>query len=690
MASGQELAQYYVQIIPSADGIGSRIVSAIDKDDPGTKAGDSIGKKMLKAITALGIGKAITRMITSAINEGGKLEQAIGGIEQIFGEGSTATEQLKKNAQEAFSYAQVSANDYMQQVTSFSARLMQGLGGDTEATVKYADMAIRQMSDNSNTFGTDISALQNAYQGFAKANWTMLDNLRLGYGGTASEMARLVNDSGVMGKNFKATASNINSVSFDKIIDAIQVVQDNMNITGKTAMEAADTLQGSGAAMKAAWTNLIADITIGEDFSTTLKGFTESALNYGRNVLRMIGNILKELPGVIATVVQEMAPSILEKGSELLNAFIDGFSVKATAFIETGSDILVKLAQGISNGLPEFVKTATKMATEFVKTVLSNLPKILKAGAQIIGELIKGIGNAVPELLSGIKTIFSEAWNIIKNINWLQLGKDVLTAIINGIKSLFTSIQTTARDVGNSVREKIISIDWLQLGKDIISKIIQGITAMVTGIVGKVGEMASNMLDKIKNPNWEQTGKDIITNLKNGVSDKAGTVVSKTGDLVTDVKKKLNDGGWYGIGENMMNGVTNGVQGKAAALASAAKAAVAGALRGARSLLGINSPSKEFFKIGEFVDMGFAEGVLDNTKVIEDAMRGFVDATNPALDLDVLRPRYGTFGDGGSQYNYGGISINVYAQNGDSASDIADEVMDRINNQIIRQREVFG
>ena len=301
MATGQELAQYYVQIIPSAQGIGKNIVSAIEKDDPGTVAGDSIGKKLKAAIMGIGIGTAVVSTIKEALNVGGQLEQSVGGIEQIFGVGSEATEQLKKNAQEAFSYAQVNANDYMQQVTQFSARLMQGLGGDTDATVKYADMAIRQMSDNANTFGTDIGSIQAAYQGFSRANWTMLDNLRLGYGGTASEMARLVNDSGVMGNNFKATAKNINEVSFDKIIDAIQVVQDNMNITGKTAEEASTTLEGSFAALKSSWTNLLADITIGEDVTTDLSGLTSSFMAVAGNVVNALVNIVKSLPTASAT-----------------------------------------------------------------------------------------------------------------------------------------------------------------------------------------------------------------------------------------------------------------------------------------------------------------------------------------------------------------------------------------------------
>ena len=295
MAVGQELAQYYVQIIPSAKGIGKNIVSAINQDDPGTQAGNDIGAKIKSAIKKIGIGTAVVSTIKEALNAGGQLEQSIGGIEQIFGVGSEATEQLKKNAQEAFQYAQVNANDYMQQVTSFSARLMQGLDGDTEATVKYADMAIRQMSDNANTFGTDIGSIQAAYQGFSRANWTMLDNLRLGYGGTASEMARLVNDSGVMGKNFKATANNINQVSFDKIIEAIQVVQDNMNITGKTAAEASTTLQGSFASLKSSWTNLLADITIGEDVTTAMNGLTSSLMSVAGNVVNAIVNIVKSL-----------------------------------------------------------------------------------------------------------------------------------------------------------------------------------------------------------------------------------------------------------------------------------------------------------------------------------------------------------------------------------------------------------
>ena len=226
-----DVATAYVQIIPSARGISGGIEQALGGDAAVSSAGASIGGKLTgaikAAITAAGLGAALGKALT----EGAALEQSIGGVETLF-KGSAS--QVTAAADQAFRTAGVSANNYMEQVTSFSATLLQGLGGDTAAAAGYADKAIVQMSDNANKMGTDMSAIQYAYQGFAKDNYTMLDNLKLGYGGTQSEMARLINDSGVLGDSVKVTADTVKDVPFSSIIDAIGVIQDNLGITGKS------------------------------------------------------------------------------------------------------------------------------------------------------------------------------------------------------------------------------------------------------------------------------------------------------------------------------------------------------------------------------------------------------------------------------------------------------------------------
>lgn len=310
MAEGTELGKAYVQIIPSAKGISGKIKEALG--DAPAQAGESAGQSMgsslvgkLKAvIAAAGIGAAFSKALT----EGAALEQSIGGVETLF---KNSADTIKQYAADAYKTAGVSANDYMEQVTSFSATLLQGLGGDTASAAKYANQAIVQMSDNANKMGTDIGSIQWAYQGFAKDNYTMLDNLKLGYGGTQAEMARLINDSGVLGDAIEVTAETVKDVPFSSIIDAIQVIQDNLGITGTTAKEAATTMSGSMASVKAAFSNVLAGLTLGQDIQPALNGLADTVTTFlFGNLLPAVGNILKGLPSAIGTFITSAGPQI--------------------------------------------------------------------------------------------------------------------------------------------------------------------------------------------------------------------------------------------------------------------------------------------------------------------------------------------------------------------------------------------
>lgn len=338
--SGTTLAKAYVQIVPSAEGIKDslgRTLSAAGGDSGG-KFGASFAKTAISSISAAAIGKAIAKTVT----EGAALEQSLGGVETMFKE---SADKVTASARRAFQTAGVSANEYMEQVTSFSATLLQGLGGDTEKAADYADKAIVDMSDNANKFGTDISLIQNAYQGFAKQNYTMLDNLKLGYGGTQAEMARLINDSGVLGDTITVTAETVNEVSFDKMIEAIHTVQGDLGVTGTTAEEAATTFTGSFNAMKASAENLLASLSTGAyDIDESVKDLAETAETFVvDNLLPMLGNIregLRTIDGGLGTA----AAAALGLGEALLGlklangliASIDAVSAKLGAAANLG------------------------------------------------------------------------------------------------------------------------------------------------------------------------------------------------------------------------------------------------------------------------------------------------------------------------------------------------------------------
>lgn len=332
--AGNTIASAYVQIVPSAEGIKDSIGKALggSAKSAGESAGGQLVGAIKGAIAAAGIGAALTKTIT----EGAALEQSIGGVETLFKE---SADTIKQYAQDAYTTAGVSANSYMEQVTSFSATLLQGLGGDTAAAAESANKAIVQMADNANKMGTDIGSIQWAYQGFAKDNYTMLDNLKLGYGGTQSEMARLINDSGVLGDSIEVTAQTVKDVPFDKIIDAIGVIQDNLGITGTTAKEAATTLSGSFASMQAAASNVMGALTLGQDLQPALQGLASTVSTFlVGNLLPAIWNVLSALPSALVTFVQSLAPQLLPG--------LQSFLQQVTASITTGLPQLACLHSG--------------------------------------------------------------------------------------------------------------------------------------------------------------------------------------------------------------------------------------------------------------------------------------------------------------------------------------------------------
>lgn len=337
-----DVATAYVQIVPSARGISGGIEQAIGGDAAVSSAGASIGGKLtgaiIAAITTAGLGAALGKTLT----EGAALEQSIGGVETLF-KGSAS--QVTAAADQAFRTAGVSANNYMEQVTSFSATLLQGLGGDTAAAAGYADKAIVQMSDNANKMGTDMSAIQYAYQGFAKDNYTMLDNLKLGYGGTQSEMARLINDSGVLGDSVKVTADTVKDVPFSSIIDAIGVIQDNLGITGTTAEEAATTLSGSFASMQAAASNVMANLTLGRDVGPALQGLAQTVTTF------LAGNLLPAIGNILSALVLQVIP--------------------------VGTQMLQSLGAGLAQGVPNFLAQALPMVLQFTETLRTNFGNIV-------------------------------------------------------------------------------------------------------------------------------------------------------------------------------------------------------------------------------------------------------------------------------------------------------------------------
>ena len=382
-----EMAKAYVQIVPSADGIRAALTDVFDEetDGLGAKVGQSIGAQLVgtikKVLAAAGIGK----IIKDSIDMGGALQQSIGGIETLFGAGGRSIEEYAQsvgksvdavkgeyaalmqsqqtvfnNAAQAYRTVGLSANDYMEQTTSFAASLLSSVSKDTNAAAQLANMAMVDMADNANKMGTDMQDIQNAYQGFAKQNYTMLDNLKLGYGGTQAEMQRLLTD-----------AEKISGVHYDlgnlaDMYSAIHVIQQEMDITGTTAREAATTLTGSFSAMKAAAQNVLGNWSTGADLTAPLQALTDTARTYlVDNLLPMIGNVLQGIPQVIYGLVPEV--------------------------VQTGTELLGSLAQGFTQGIPDFLANALPQLLSFTENLRENAGEFVNAGLDMITQLANGL-----------------------------------------------------------------------------------------------------------------------------------------------------------------------------------------------------------------------------------------------------------------------------------------------------------
>ena len=526
MPNNNTVASAYVQIVPSAQGIKGSITSALggEADSAGSKLGSMLSTG-IKAAVAAGVA-GLGAIVGGALTEGGALQQSIGGVETLFGDSAS---RVISAAENAYRTAGVSAHSYMEQVTSFSATLLQGLGGDTKAAAGYADKAIVQMADNANKMGTSMESIQYAYQGFAKDNYTMLDNLKLGYGGTQSEMARLINDSGVLGDSVKVTAETVKDVPFSSIIDAIQVIQDNLGITGTTAKEAATTLTGSFASVKAALSNVLAGLALGQDLGPALNGLASTLATFlTGNLIPAIYNILSELPSALVTFITALGPQlasglstivpqIMTTGAQMLQSLSAGLvqgipnflaqalplllqfttSLRAnfSNIVDAGIDLLLNLVQGIANGLPSLIEYVPTIVSNIAGLINDNAPKILQAGIQVIFTLVQGLINAIPTIIANIPQIISAIADTITAFNWLNLGATVIKTLGNGLLSMAGSLKGFTQSTFSGALDYLKSLPGqaLQWGKDLIGGFIDGIIGNVGNLINSVKNVAATI-----------------------------------------------------------------------------------------------------------------------------------------------------------------------------------------------------
>ena len=480
-----------------------------------------VAKKMLQVTTA--VAAALSAVVVAGVKSYAEMEQNLGGVETLFGD---SADKVVKNAQNAWKTAGVSANEYMQGVTSFSASLLQSLGGDTAKAADVADMAFRDMSDNANKFGTDMSSIQNAYQGFAKQNYTMLDNLKLGYGGTKTEMERLLADA----EKFSGVHYDINNLS--DVYNAIHVIQEEMGVTGTTAEEAEKTISGSVASMKAAFDNFLNGSGNPEDLG---KAISNVLTNIGvavqklapsiisglistiQNIIPLVDDILWELlptfldaiSNIIDVIYQSITSdtsSLAETITMLINSFVEFITENLPKILEIAILLVVTLAQGLMQSLPTIINSAIDLLMALIDTILDNLDLVIDTALQLIVTLAIGLIDALPKLLEKIPEIIVKLVDALTKPEMLaKIIGAALTLIIELARGLIIALpellkmpKTIIESLVNKIKERITNTDWGALGSNIIKGICDGFGRIGNYISQKVNQVKDEITNRFK------------------------------------------------------------------------------------------------------------------------------------------------------------------------------------------------
>ncbi|RVU94565.1 phage tail protein [Enterococcus avium] len=575
-----DLGQAYVQIVPSAKGISGSIQNALDPEASaaGTSAGLKIGTGLKVAAMAAvaAAGAALGKVISSSLTEGANLQQSLGGIETLF---KGSADKVKKYADEAYRTSGLSANEYMTNVTSFSASLLQSVGGDTEKAADVANMAMIDMSDNANKMGTNMGDIQNAYQGFAKQNYTMLDNLKLGYGGTKEEMQRLLADA----EKLTGVKYDINNLS--DVYNAIHAIQENLDITGTTAKEASETFTGSFNAMKASLKNVLGKMSLGQDIKPSLNQLAEttSTFFFG-NFLPMVGNILKALPGAFVTFVKAAIPYIKDGVGNMLKSAIEPLgdigkkvteSIKGFgdigkmfdgAFSGLGSKIdipamalkvfqgaltalvgpaglVIKavglIAQAFQNeGIKGGISQLTTSFDELVTGISQNAPQLGASFGTALSGIMTAIANALPGIISGgIKITAGLISGIAQGLPQLTIAVgQLISAFTNTIVTLLPMIITSATTIITTFLGAL-SIALPQIisaGGNLINSILQGINQQLPMLIQNVSTIVLTWLTAFNEqlPQILQAGMNLLITFLQGIANNIGQVTQQALNII--------------------------------------------------------------------------------------------------------------------------------------------------------------
>lgn len=631
---GPRIGKAYVQIIPTTKGIKKAMEAEITgsaseaAEKEGHASGSGFAGAFARALAAgtAAISAAAIKIGKEALSSYADYEQLVGGVETLFGLGGQSVEEFAKeqglaydealkqwqeltkaqrlvtnNADAAFRTAGLSANEYMETVTGFAASLISSVSGDTEKAAKLADQAIVDMSDNANKMGSSMESIQNAYQGFAKQNYTMLDNLKLGYGGTASEMYRLMETAATLDEEFAATAvfsldeKGHLEAGYADIVQAIHIVQTEMGITGTTALEAENTISGSLGMLKASFQNLITDLGHGEDafMEENVKNVTNSLNALLTNITPIIENIVAALPEAITGMLNAAAPML-------------------PTVLEAGVGIFKAVLEGLIQMLPEFIPVAIDVLGTLISTIIENLPLLMDAAMQLITSLAQDIGENLPILIPAIVDILLQIVNTLTEPEQLTMlinaAIEIMLALTDGLIDAIPTLLDSAPTIITNLVDAII-----ENAPKLLVAALEIILKLVAGCIDNLPEIGA-------------AAGEIVGELVNGLME-----------LVTDL---------WDVGKEFIEGIWNGINDKKDWIKEKISGFCDGILDGIKGFFGIHSPSKVMADmVGANLALGIGEGFSDEmagvrremAKDMDGILRDMTDAGETNLNTRITR-----------------------------------------------------
>lgn len=580
------------------NGISGKVQSGLGK------LGSIAGTAMKGVSVAVGAAAtAIGGLVTASVNAYAEYEQLVGGVDTLF---KNSSQKLQSYADEAYKTAGMSANEYMSTVTSFSASLLQSLGGDTEKAADYANQAVIDMSDNANKMGTSMELIQNAYQGFAKQNYTMLDNLKLGYGGTKEEMERLLEDAS------KISGIKYDISSFADVTQAIHVMQESMGIAGTTSKEASETIEGSINSVKGAWENLLVGITNPDaDWDKLIQNLVDTVTAAGENILPAVGSalvgvsaLIRDLFPMIAqeipTLISEILPQLVDTGISVVNSLITGIQQNLPALMEGAIQIVTSIGNAIITMLPQILTIAMQLIQTLINGIIIMLPQIIQMGMQLITQLILGIAQMLPQLIpQAVNAIITIVNGLLDNIDMLvdaaiQLILGLADGLINALPILIEKAPEIIMKLVTALIKNAPKI--LEAGVQLIVKLVEG----VGSVLGKLGQMA-------------------------------GTIIQTIWDGLKSLPSKMLE-----VGKNLIQGIWNGISNAVGWLWDKISGFCSGIVDKIKGFFGIHSPSKVFAdEVGKFLALGLGEGFDDNLGKVYKNMQSAVDFETQKLSANL-------------------------------------------------------